>query len=224
MKRVNIFVGEFGSGKTELTINYAMELRKQVEHVAVVDLDLVKPIFRTRENQQLFQAKDILLSAPPSHLAASDLPIMPQSLPKLLAEPNTHLVIDVGGNEASIVLAQYCSAIENAGYQCLMVVNTFRPFTSTVEGILDVMHTIERLSKLSITGFVCNSNLGIETTVTQIEEGLTLLEQVALLAKRPIANVIVPHWLSGTWPSEKYSILELTPYTKYPWLEQEAQG
>ena len=159
MKRVNIFVGEFGSGKTELTLNYALQLRQSVERVAVVDLDLVKPLFRSRENQQLLQNNDVMLAAPPAHLASSDLPVMPQALPQLLADPQTHLVIDVGGNEASIVLAQYRTAIEEAGYQALMVVNTFRPFTSNADDILAIMATVERLSQLSISGFVCNSNL-----------------------------------------------------------------
>lgn len=221
MKRVNIFVGEFGSGKTELTLNYALQLRQSFERVAVVDLDLVKPLFRSRENQQLLQNNDVLLAAPPAHLASSDLPVMPQALPQLLADPQTHLVIDVGGNEASIVLAQYRTAIEEAGYQALMVVNTFRPFTSNADDILTIMGTVERLSQLSISGFVCNSNLGDETTVDDIEQGIALLETVAERANRPLVKVIVPHWLTESWKRTDYPTLSMTPYTKYPWLNGE---
>ena len=221
MNRVNIFVGEYGSGKTELTLNYALQLRQEFDRVAVVDLDLVKPLFRARENQQLLQAKDIILAAPQAQFAQSDLPIMPQALPQLLSEENTQLVIDVGGNEASIVLAQYSKMIESAGYQALMIVNTFRPFTDSCEGIISIMQTVERLSKLKISGFICNSNLGSETKSKDIEQGLTILEAVAEATARPIEKVAVPHWLAEEWLDCKYPIIEFRPYTRYPWLPEE---
>ena len=221
MKRVNIFVGEFGSGKTELTLNYALQLRKEFSRVAVVDLDLVKPLFRARENQQLLQAQDIILAAPPAQFTASDLPIMPQALPQLLADETTQLVIDVGGNEASIALAQYAKMIDAAGYNALMVVNTYRPFTSNSDDIIKIMQTVEHLSKLEISAFICNSNLGNETKSEHIAQGIEIMEQVALQTGKPLEKVIVPHWLSSEWTTCKYQTMEFQPYTRYPWLEEE---
>ena len=55
IKKNAAFVGMFGSGKTELAINYAMMLAKKEENVALADLDFVSPYFRSREKKDLMQ-------------------------------------------------------------------------------------------------------------------------------------------------------------------------
>ena len=104
--RIKVFVGEFGSGKTELAVNYSLQLKQLGHQTAVVDIDLVKPYFRTRENRSLLEERGVLVVAPNRKLAHADLPIMPEDLTRILYDEQYQVVMDVGGGESAIVLGQ----------------------------------------------------------------------------------------------------------------------
>ena len=56
---IHIFVGHYGSGKTECAVNYAMEQARRGREVAMADLDIVNPYFRTREQAEMLGARGI---------------------------------------------------------------------------------------------------------------------------------------------------------------------
>ena len=216
-KRITLFVGEFGSGKTELAINYAIHLQRRGHSAAIVDIDLVKPYFRTRENRTVLEEEGVLVVAPDGRLAHADLPILPHNLMRVIADESRQVVMDVGGSESSIALAQIQPQLLAAGYEALLVVNTCRPFTKTVDAIITMTQRIEQVSQLSITGLVSNTNLAEETTLAQVESGLHIAEEAASRLGITVRAVVVPHWIDDT--QLPIPVLVLKRYIQYPWMD-----
>jgi Mrp family chromosome partitioning ATPase len=59
MKRITIVTGHYGSGKTNLSVNLAINAAKEGKNVTIVDLDIVNPYFRTADFKQLFEENGI---------------------------------------------------------------------------------------------------------------------------------------------------------------------
>ena len=215
--RVKILLGEFGSGKTELALNYALAMRNQGMDTAIVDIDLVKPYFRTRENSLMLQKHGVLLVAPEKKLAQSDLPIPPRDLMRVLYQSQYQVIMDVGGGESAIVLGQMHEQLQESTYQAMMVVNTRRPFTSDAPGIVNTLQRIEKVSRLTISGLISNTNLAGETTCDHIYEGLKIAEIAGAQLQLPILWVVAPDWLAENIQVD-YPLFTLKPYTQYPWM------
>ncbi len=214
--RIKVLVGEFGSGKTELTVNLASYMQRSGMTAAVIDMDLVKPYFRTREHRERLEAQGVTVVAPPPKLAHADLPIMPPDLTRVLVSPEYQVVMDVGGAKAAIVLGQIRNLIRENGAEVLMVVNVRRPFSATVDEIITAIANIEAASGLAVTGLVSNTNLGAETNAQQVLEGLRLTQQVAVQKQLPLRWLVLPDWLFGQIDVVA-PILPLQPMTQYPW-------
>ena len=218
-QRIRIFIGEFGSGKTELALNYSAWLREQGLKTAVVDLDVIKPYFRTRESQQWLTQKEIELVAPEARFAHSDLPILPPQFQRVAADASYQVVVDVGGGDAAIALGQYQSMLEQQGYEAWMIINTRRPFTQSVAEICQRSREITSVAKLQLSGLVCNTNLGAETTWAEVEEGIALVQQAAQELSLPLRMVVVPQWLAEKAAALPHRVFVLEPQTRYPWME-----
>lgn len=214
---ITVFVGEFGSGKTELAVNYALQLKATGMDTAIVDIDLVKPYFRTRESRELLETNGIKVVAPDPRLSHADLPVLPNNLIQVLSQTETKVVMDVGGGESAIALGQLNRHFEKSSYEALLVINTRRPFTSDVQSIIHTLKRIEEVSRLKISGLVSNTNLGADTTEEHIYQGLSIVEETARQLSLPVTWVVVPDWLKLT-TDVKPPILTIKPYTHYPWM------
>ncbi len=215
--RVTILVGEFGSGKTELAVNYALYLKENGYSTAIVDIDIIKPYFRTRENRSLLEAQGIRVIAPEGRLAHADLPVLPQNLFPALYDTSMQVVMDVGGGESSIALGQINSQLAAVGYEALLVVNTCRPFTSTSEGIVEAVRRIQQASQLTVSGLISNTNLADETNLPQVMKGLEITEEAARQLQIPVRAVVVPESLSIS--DLPVPVFVLKRYTHYPWMD-----
>lgn len=215
--RVTILVGEFGSGKTELAVNYALYLKENGYSTAIVDIDIIKPYFRTRENRSLLEAQGIRVIAPEGRLAHADLPVLPQNLFPALYDTSMQVVMDVGGGESSIALGQISSQLAAVGYEALLVVNTCRPFTSTSEGIVEAVRRIQQASQLTVSGLISNTNLADETNLPQVLKGLEITEEAARQLQVPVRAVVVPESLSMA--DLPIPVFVLKRYTHYPWMD-----
>jgi hypothetical protein len=215
--RIKIFLGEFGSGKTELAVNYALRLKQEGYNTAIIDIDILKPYFRTRENRALLEDRGILVVAPEKKFSQAALPVLPNNVTQLLYQQDMQVVMDVGGGESAIALGQFHERFADNPYLALLVVNTRRPFTATPADIADAFHRIQESSRLTISGLVSNTNLAGETTADHVLEGLAIVEQAAALLGLPIRWVVVPEWLTAE-VSVPYPVFVLRPYTQYPWM------
>ena len=216
--RIKVLVGEFGSGKTELAVNLALYNQRSGLKTAVIDMDLVKPFFRTREHRAQLEAEGVTVVSPESGLSHADLPVMPTALTQVMFSPEYHVVMDVGGSKSAVVLGQLRHRLMENGCEVLMVINTRRPFSSNLEGVLTAIRNVESVSSLKVTGLVSNTNLGSETTAEHALEGLKTVSAVSNATGLPIRWLVLPEWLYGKVESDA-PVLPLQPKTIYPWME-----
>jgi len=198
--RLLMVVGNYGCGKTEVSVNLALQLSRAGRRVQIADLDLVNPYFRCREARRLMESHAIRVVSPPGAQAWADLPILLPEITGLLAPPSgTISIFDVGGDEVGArALASFRTRIREGSYQLWQVLNSKRPFTDTVEGCLDMQRGIEASSRLKITGLLVNSHLMEDTTAAVVLNGWQLARAVSRRAALPVRGVAVRADLAGS--------------------------
>jgi len=219
-KRIKIFVGSFGSGKTEIAINYSIYCRKSYTKVAIVDLDIVNPYFRTREAKDTLNFKDIKVIAPEGEMAYADLPLISPEIKGLIQNPDYCLILDVGGDDVgTIVLGNFRSFIKNLDYEMLQVVNPYRPFTQSLPQIKQMAQEIENSSRLKISGIISNPNLSTQTNEEVINKGHILIKQVAQKLDLPIKFICVDERFSKKIKPENFEepIFYINRFMHLPW-------
>ncbi len=179
-RRILIFFGGYGSGKTEISINLAVHFASRGEQVTLVDLDTVTPFFRTRERQEEIEAYGVRVVTPPDAVRSSSLPIPPSGLRYIPEAVKGRVILDVGGNDPGArVLRSIKDKLVQGEFEALFVVNTQRPFTRDVPSIQSMLRSVEHASNLSATGLVCNTHLGPLTDVSTITLGLSIVLDAA---------------------------------------------
>jgi hypothetical protein len=219
-KRIKIFVGGFGSGKTEVAINYSIYCRKSSAKVAIVDLDIVNPYFRTREAKNALNLKGVKVVAPEGKLTYADLPLISPEIKGLIQNPDYHLILDVGGDDVgTIVLGNFRSFIKNLDYEMLQVVNPYRPFTQSLPQIKQMAQEIENSSRLKISGIVSNPNLSMQTDENVIQKGHILIKQAAQKLDLPIKFICIEERFSKKIKQENFEepIFYINRFMRLPW-------
>lgn len=222
-KRITLFSGHYGSGKTNAAVNCALFLREQYDDVVIADLDIVNPYFRTKDSEKVLTESGVKLIS--SEYAGSnvDLPAMPAETYSILDNRDIHAVIDVGGDDrGALALGRYVpSIIEEDDYDMLLVINCYRPLTRDAEGTLEVMREIEAACGLRFTGIVNNSNLGEETTAEAVLASEAYAEEIAAATGLPVKMTTV---LESIAPELEGKINNITPirlFVRQSWDSQE---
>lgn len=186
--RITLFAGHYGSGKTNIAVNYAMALRKEEPRVTIADLDTVNPYFRTKDSDRELQAADINLIVSEFANTNLDTPALPQQLYAIIDDKSSCMVVDIGGDDrGAYALGRFADGIkEENNYEMLLVLNHYRPLTSTPEEAIEIMHEIEEACHLSFTGLVNNSNLGDETTPEDVLKTVAYTQAVSEATGLPI--------------------------------------
>ena len=188
VKRLTLFAGHYGSGKTNIAINYAVWLKSQGLPVTIADLDIVNPYFRVQDSEKLLRETGIPLIVSEYAGTNLDAPAMPKEAYGLVTDPEMYGVIDVGGDDrGALALGRYVPDIlEENDYEMLLVANKARPLTRTVADTIPVMREIEEACGLPFTGLINNSNLGRETTAADVLASIPYAEEVSRLTSLPI--------------------------------------
>lgn len=181
---ITIFTGHYGSGKTEIALNFALQKGKGT---AIVDLDLVNPYFRTKDAESELLRHDIEVITPHFANTNVDVPSLPAEVYSVFQKQGD-VIFDVGGDDdGATALGRFKPQFDAASYEMLFVVNAFRPETGTEEGILQMMRAVESASRLKISGLVNNSNIMEYTTKENILFGEKLVRDVAKKTGVPFA-------------------------------------
>ena len=187
IKGIVVIVGNFGSGKTEVSINLAVSQKRAGVDVTIADLDLVNPYFRTREARKPLSELGIEVVLPDEKYLQADLPILSPAVAGLIRRPSDLTLIDVGGNDVgATVLAALADSFRNKQVHMLQVVNPLRPFTNTIESCLKIRNDIERASKMAINGIIGNANLIDETSVDDIYNGYDFMKALSIKGRLPL--------------------------------------
>ena len=221
--RLVAFVGNYGSGKTEVAVNYALQLAAQGERVAIADLDIVNPYFRCREATEQMEERDIQVVVPRGANMHADLPIVLPQIKGLLARTEGVSILDVGGDDVGAKALSHLAGDfpSPGGYKMLQVVNRSRPFTDTVDGCLRMREQIETSSRLFVTGLVSNTHLIMETTADTVREGHAFALEVAERSGLPLEMVVVPAWIADELDLTAFNapVLVINREMMPPWVD-----
>lgn len=190
MRKITLITGHYGSGKTNLAVNFALDLADAGEKVTVVDYDIVNPYFRTADFADLFEQHGITLAASIYANTSLDIPAITFDMERMAYEPG-YLIVDVGGDDAGAVgLGRYATAfapyVASGDLDMFYVVNRYRYLTTSPEEALGLLGDIESASRLHHTGVINNSNLGKETTTALVEDTRDYGDAIAKAAGLPL--------------------------------------
>ena len=187
-KRVTLFAGHYGSGKTNIAVNYALKLRADGKPVAIADLDIVNPYFRTKDSEKELTEAGIRLISSQYASSNVDLPALPQDVYSIVDNNTEYAVMDIGGDDrGAYALGRYADSLKKENnYEMFMVINMYRPLTRDVESTLEVMAEIEAACSMKFTAIVNNSNIGEETTEQDVLDSLGYADEVSKAAGLPI--------------------------------------
>lgn len=192
-KRLTLLCGHYGSGKTNIAVNMAFDLKKSYNNICVADLDIVNPYFRTKDSENEFRENGIRLIC--SEFASSnvDLPSLPEDLYAITDDKSMNVVLDIGGDDrGALVLGRLApKIIEENNYDMLLVVNKYRPLTPDVKSTIEVVREIENACHISFTGIINNSNLAEETTKDIVLSSKSYADDLSKELKIPVVLTTV---------------------------------
>ena len=203
-KRIYIFAGHYGSGKTNIAVNMAVKIKSDGFNVNIADLDIVNPYFRTKDSATELENAGIKLVSPAFANTNVDLPALPQEVYGIVQNKSVHAVLDVGGDDrGAYALGRYVPYIkEENDYEMCFVVNFYRPLTTTVEDAIEVMREIEVACNLKFTAIINNSNLGTETTEQSIRQSVDKAKKLSEVTGLKILYTCVEQSLSENFTQE----------------------
>ena len=187
-KRLTLFAGHYGSGKTNIAVNYALHLAAEGKKVCIADLDIVNPYFRTKDSAKVLEAAGVELISPQFANSNVDLPALPPESYRLVQDKSVYGIMDIGGDDrGAYALGRFVpSILEEGNYRMIFVANSYRPLTRTPQEALEVMREIEAACGLQFTDIVNNANLGNETTPETVLDAVPYMEELSRLSGLPI--------------------------------------
>jgi len=210
-KRLTLLCGHYGSGKTNIAVNMAFELREQKPRVEVADLDIVNPYFRTKDSADEFEHAGIRLICSEYANSNVDIPSMPADLYTLTDDKELYTILDIGGDDrGALALGRIANAIlEENNYEMYAVINKFRPLTPDAAQTVEVLREIELASSMKFTGIINNSNLGCDTTADDVLGSMKYADEVSALMNIPVRLTTVDTKLYGELEGKIENLFEL---------------
>ena len=220
-KRITIFAGHYGSGKTNIAVNWAIHLAQENKNVAIADLDIVNPYFRTKDSADILEEKGIRLISSPFANTNVDTPALPAEAYAVLEKDVTG-IIDVGGDDrGALALGRYTPKIlEENNYEMLFVINCFRPLTRTADDCIAVMAEIEEAAKIKFTGIVNNSNLGDITTAEDVFSSFDYAREISDKTGLKIKMTTVREAIFQEVAAKCENVFPLRLYVKQSWSRE----
>ena len=198
---VTVVTGHYGAGKTNFALNLALDAAAAGRRVALADLDVVNPYFRSCEYRELLEGAGVRLIAPVFGHAGTSLDVPSVTGEVAVAaeaayrddEGRTALIVDAGGDDVgATALARFAPAIKAGPHAMLYVVNAFRNLTQEPADAVEVLREIEAKSHLEATAVVGNSHLQGETRMGHVAESVPYTQAVAAMASLPVACITMP--------------------------------
>jgi RecA/RadA recombinase len=189
-KRITIFTGHFGSGKTEVAVNYALQTAGTGKKTAIVDLDIVNPFFRTADVRHRLEAEGIKVITPVYANTNVDVPSLPPEISSMFEDRSYSVIIDVGGDDLGArAVSRYREQIVREDYIHYFVVNIRRPMTRTREEIIKMITEIQGSAGLKVDMLVNNANVLGESTPELLAEASQILGAVSAELSIPVGFV-----------------------------------
>lgn len=220
LSRVTIFAGHYGSGKTNVAVNYALEIAKLGKKAAIADLDIVNPYFRTKDSEKILAEHGIRLISSPYANTNVDTPALPAEAYSVIHDESLYSVIDVGGDDrGALALGRYMPSIcEQGDYEMVFVINKYRYLTASPADTIEIMREIENAAGARFTSIINNSNLGEETTVEHVLSSTTYAEEISKLSGLDIKATTVKADLKYDLENKINNLFPINLYVRQSWL------
>lgn len=190
-KKYYVLIGNYGSGKSELALNFAFRAAAEGGRTELLDLDMVNTYFRLTERGRMTRMKEIRLVSPNFANTGIETLSLPAEVASAFAMDWDTVVFDVGGDAVgSTALGRYHQdfmALAPGELEVLNVVNIRRPLSGTVEKILRLQEEMQGHSRLRITGMINNTNLAQCTTPAELRDGYEMIREVSERTGVPVA-------------------------------------
>lgn len=216
--RITVVCGHYGCGKTNLTLNLALEAAAAGERVTVADLDIVNPYFRSSEYVGLLEEHGVRLIAPVFAGTTLDTPTLPPELYSIFEPEAGRVFIDAGGDDAGVTaLGGLHGQLEETGYQMLYVINRYRVLSQTPEEAAALLGEIEAASRLKATALVNNSHLGVETQLQDLLDALGFAQRASQLTGLPLLYSTAPDFALKEGEPLPEGFKPVKRYVKFMW-------
>lgn len=217
-KKITIICGHYGCGKTNLSINMAIDRAKTGASVTLVDLDLINPYFRSSEYGEVLQNYGVHLITPVYANTTLDLPILPAELNSIFNSQSDTVILDVGGDDAgATVLGTISKKISELDYEMLYVVNRYRALSTTAEEAAELLKEIEVSSRLKATAVVNNSHLKQQTTAQVILDSMEYAQDTSKALNLPLLFTTVPKNINSQLINKIQNLYPIEVYVRSPW-------
>ena len=225
-KRLTLFAGHYGSGKTNIAVNYALLLAKEGKEVVIADLDIVNPYFRTKDSAAVLDAAGVKLISPQFANTNVDLPALPAEAYRLVQDRSIYGIMDIGGDDrGAYALGRYVPTLkEENNYRMVFVANASRPLTRTPEEALEVMREIEEACGLAFTDIINNTNLASETTPETVLDSQDYIAKLSALSGLPVFATSAEYTVAAQLEGKLPDVLPLQLQEKYFDLPSQKPG
>lgn len=188
LKKIVIVAGHYGSGKTNIAVNLAMQSASEGFRTAIADMDIVNPYFRAADAKQRMTELGIRCVIPEYANSNVDVPSLPAELYSLFLPdaPYDRIFLDLGGDDGAVALGMYSALISDVGYDMIAVISKFRPLTANAEDSAEHIREIESASRLKCTYIANNSSIGEETAESDVAESVSYAREVERLTGLPL--------------------------------------
>ena len=216
-RRVTVVCGHYGTGKTNLSINLALDCARRGEDVSLVDLDVVNPYFRSADYADVLTENDVRVVGPNFANTNLDTPSLPAAVRSTIAE-GSRVIVDVGGDDAgATALGVYYRTLAEADPDVVYVVNRYRSMTTHADEAVQILAEIEAMSHLKATCVANNSHLKRETTEATILDSMGFAEEVASATGLPLRFTTAPRGLDFSQLNKIPDIYPVDVLVRAPW-------
>jgi hypothetical protein len=224
-QRLTVIGGAFGSGKTEFAIAYALKLKEQTgETVGLIDLDIVNPYFRTRDQTAPLASCGVTVISSQAGMEYSDIPALSPRIFGFLQDKTMRVVFDLGGDPVGArALGRFYTYFQNEPYDFWVIINPFRPNTRNTGEVERLIRGLEENCRLRATGIITNINLGRETTLPVWEDGFKTTGEIGRSLGLPIVvQMVAAQFFAAhqTYFARYPDIFPVTMQMLPPWLRE----
>ena len=225
-KRLTLFAGHYGTGKTNIAVNYALLLASEGKKVCIADLDIVNPYFRTKDSAAVLEAAGVHLISPQYANTNVDLPALPAASYRLVQDKKSYGIMDIGGDDrGAYALGRYVPTLkEENNYRMVFVANASRPLTRPPEEALEVMREIDEACGLQVTEIINNTNLGSETTAETVLAAENYMQELSRLSGLPIFATTATEAVAAELNGRIENVLPMKLQEKYFDLPSQKPG
>lgn len=174
-----VFVGEAGSGKSELSLNFGRALHAwSGERISFFDMDMTKPLFRSRECKDALNEYGVDVEYEAQYY---DAPTVVGGVGVAMRDKKRYTILDVGGDHIGArSIGRFHKELKRDDTLIFYVLNPFRVWSYDMDHILETLGKIVGVAHLKEENlrFVNNPNMGVGTTAELFNQGTEKIKEI----------------------------------------------